>query len=60
MSWTQPICAACWTERNPDREPVRIKHATDETCCHCGAWTRDGIFVRVDPTTVRFPRRDAA
>jgi hypothetical protein len=55
MSWTQPICEACWNERNPEREAVRVTVQEDaETCCYCGEHTSSGIFVRVDPKTVKF------
>lgn len=60
MNWTQPQCQPCWDERNPDREPVKIRDelATPEICAWCGETTRAGIYVRVDPRTVPFPSED--
>lgn len=29
-----------------------------EKCCKCGNRTNSGIFIRVDPKTVAFPRED--
>lgn len=50
-SWTQPLCSACWPEfiNEPGREPMRMVGAPPERCCHCGATTAAGIYVRVDP-----------
>ena len=58
MSFTQPICEACWTERNPHREAVCVVDATEETCCLCGKRTASGIYIRIDPRTVPHPRQD--
>lgn len=60
LSWTQPLCDRCWTDTH-DRPPVRIaeEHRDTETCALCGEPTRDGIYVRMDPATVRFPAWDA-
>ena len=54
LSWTQPCCYACWIDMYPNREPATIvgDYREDEICCYCGGRTRDGIYVRVDPTTV--------
>ena len=55
MGWTQPVCEACWNERNPDRQAVRVVETNEaEICCHCGDHTCAGIYVRVDPKTVKF------
>jgi hypothetical protein len=59
VSWTQAICANCWNARNPERQAVRVLSGPSETCCHCGAATSDGIYVRQDPKTVQFPRKDS-
>lgn len=53
-SWTQPICLRCWTEQT-HRIPVQVIGAVREQCAYCGAKTRDGIYLRDDPATVRFP-----
>lgn len=61
MSWTQPICAACYAKRAPGRAPVRVSedYADAEVCCDCGQETHEGIYLRVDPATVKFPRSGA-
>lgn len=58
MNWTQPMCDPCWARRQPGIDPVRIKaqYAVEERCAFCGAHTRSGIYVRVDPRTVLYPR----
>ncbi len=58
MTWTQPMCAQCFTERHP-YEPVRLTDPEPETCCVCGVRTTEGIYVCVDPTTVPYPRHAA-
>jgi hypothetical protein len=60
MTWTQALCENCWLRDNPGREPVAIKpeFAELERCCKCGADTFSGIYVRVDPATVPYPRKD--
>lgn len=56
MSWTQPICSFCYNSRYPGREPLRIADDGYEKCCDCGKPTSDGIYFRVDPSTVKFPQ----
>lgn len=58
MSWTQPVCEQCWFLVNITKEPVRMKEADPERCCKCGVETNSGIYIRVDPKTVPFPRDD--
>lgn len=55
MSWTQPICHACWDIRNPNREPKRLLEPVRERCCVCGHFTRQGIYLRVNPASVPYP-----
>jgi hypothetical protein len=55
LSWTQPSCADCWRERNPDREPMTLIKTETETCVYCGASTTSGIYVRVDPALAPHP-----
>jgi hypothetical protein len=57
FSWTQPMCDDCWTADNPGREPMRFVESERqaEQCCKCGAGTKSGIYVRVDPSTVTYP-----
>jgi hypothetical protein len=56
-SFTQPLCASCWLEDNPGRRPHRVHGVAEasETCCQCGQPTSDGIYIRVDPTTIPHP-----
>lgn len=54
-SWTQPCCEECWAERNPNREPTRLRVAELEACVYCGHNVRSGIYVRVNPATVPHP-----
>ena len=58
MSWTQPMCEDCYANREPERVPVRLTQPEVEICCMCGAETREGIYYRVDPSTVPFPHRE--
>jgi hypothetical protein len=51
--WTHSICESCWTARNPDRQPVKLRAEQDETCCYCGQPHSSGIFVRDDPSTLK-------
>ena len=65
MNWTQPICAARWNQDyGSTRDPQRLVDiATDETgggdlerCCYCNKPTCSGLYVRLDPETVPWPR----
>jgi hypothetical protein len=59
MSWTQPVCIACWNRDNPDRQTAgRGDIGTLERCCKCGNNTQSGLYVRIDPRTVPFPREE--
>lgn len=58
MNWTQPICQNCWISRNPERDPVRVVVGDPENCCDCGKGTNDGIYIRIDPRTVKFPTEE--
>lgn len=74
LSWTQPQCEACWVEANAEwigegvltslRVPVMLRPDPDEArveqCAWCGCATFVGIYVRVDPTTVPYPRAKEA
>lgn len=57
LSFTQPMCRACWDRRHPGREPVRLIEPEAEVCCECGTLTEDAIYIRVDPATVAHPTR---
>lgn len=59
MSWTQPMCDACWiSERGRSAEPMRMTAPEIEQCAWCGRSTTSGIYVRADPTTVPHPAAD--
>lgn len=58
FSFTQPVCPGCWNERHPEKlvDPSKLEYAGEsERCCDCNTWTRCGIYIRVDPTTVPHP-----
>lgn len=56
MTWSQPVCAACFERENPGRTPVRVTDADCERCCLCGEMTFAGIYTRKDPKVVPYPR----
>lgn len=57
MTWTQPVCRACWNVREKGRIPVRVNNSgNDEFCCLCGRTTSEGIYMRLNPATVPFPK----
>jgi len=63
MGWTQPMCGPCWRAfclgtRGEIHEPTVVVDADPEVCCACGTLTVEGVFVRVDPTKVPFPREE--
>jgi len=58
MTWTQPVCGPCWIVRSGGQVPTRLKIAELERCCRCGNETRSGIYIRVDPASVPYPRTD--
>lgn len=53
--WTQPVCQDCYALREPGRSPHRLLEADAEVCVDCGANTQHGIYIRVDPTSARYP-----
>jgi len=55
MSWTQPLCLACWESSRPGQIPCRVRDDGEERCCTCGRPTTEGIYVRLDPRTVPYP-----
>jgi len=57
VSWTQAICNNCWSEWY-EYEPFRTREPEVEICCYCGQETLSGIYVRIDPKTVPFPRKE--
>jgi hypothetical protein len=57
-TWNQALCQSCFWVRQPDAEPVRSHYPEREICSDCGIPTRSGIYMRLNPTHVRFPRQD--
>jgi hypothetical protein len=54
--FTQALCLPCWFEREGDRGPSAVREAPAEQCALCGRLTDEGIYIRIDPGTVPFPR----
>jgi hypothetical protein len=52
----QPLCPSCWRIREGTREPPRPDGAQPEICSQCGRLTTSGIYLRIDPDSVRYPR----
>lgn len=57
LSWTNPFCDACYTNLRLGREPIRLLKPQSEKCCMCYRPTTSGIYVRIDPYKVKFPRQ---
>jgi hypothetical protein len=59
-TWTQPVCIDCFKQWNRGRKPVQIKAdmRRTETCCYCGKVNEDGVYIRVDPNSVKFPTEE--
>lgn len=57
MTWSQPLCDACWRNREHDRLPVRLieVEVSPEICCACGRLITSGIYARIDSATVPLP-----
>jgi hypothetical protein len=55
-TWSQPLCRTCFAVLHPGRVPVQVLYTDAERCCLCGTSTDEGIFVRIDPATVTYPR----
>ena len=53
--WTHSLCADCYGEEEPGRQPVTV--ADDfrlwEDCCRCGKRHRSGIYYRKNPWKFR-------
>lgn len=64
MTWTQPICAARWNQdysegrRTVNVELDEIGSGDLEHCCYCNKPTLSGLYVRLDPATVPYPRKE--
>lgn len=52
--WTHAMCEECWTNRYPNRPPVKVMSDEEATehCCFCGTRRANGIFVRHNPKAV--------
>lgn len=59
MTWNQPLCWICWEWRNPHRSPKRRRSNEAASCCLCSAVTYSGIWVLLDPASVRYPTKEA-
>lgn len=57
LSWNQPVCDDDWRKLRGDRWPTRVKDAKVETCAFCGEDTRSGIYIRENPSMVKYPAR---
>jgi len=58
MKWTQPICEECYNKRSGGQTPIKLIEPNTEQCCDCGKETKEGIYFRVDPRTVKFPAKE--
>lgn len=71
MNWNQPVCEQCWITEHAiyaldTRGVVGVKLPTVvrgndvevEQCCRCGSPTIMGVYVRIDPRTVPYPKED--
>jgi hypothetical protein len=51
----QPICDHCYESKYSRQAPIiNIAIIEVELCCECGEQTPGGLYVRVDPSKVRF------
>lgn len=55
LSWTQPMCDACWEADPYNGRPYRMIDRDTEICAWCGKETRSGIYRREDPALVPYP-----
>lgn len=64
QTWTQPVCDDCWyfaqslKREEPQYDPVRLVDPDTEQCCNCGGPAISGIYVRMNPAQVRYPRQE--
>lgn len=59
MTWTQPLCDACFEQRySGDVARIRADMRDVERCCYCGGPSVSGIYLRLDPATVPYPREE--
>jgi hypothetical protein len=58
VTWTQPVCNSCWFDREGERTPVRMREPELEFCCLCGQATHSGIYVRLNPMDVPYPKQE--
>lgn len=58
MTWTQPVCLNKWRELYGNQMPHMLKLPKSEwdPCCYCREPTN--IYVRLDPATVPYPRKE--
>lgn len=60
--WSQPMCGCCWQAyalgKFGDARHLAtvLRSPPPEVCCTCGGKAEQGIYIRVDPDLVPFPR----
>jgi hypothetical protein len=57
MTWTQALCDHCWVLREGEKPPHRLQPPDVERCALCGQDTTSGIYARLDPAKVPYPRK---
>jgi hypothetical protein len=55
-NFTQPVCAQCYHKWSGGRTPIKMIGMPTEKCALCGEETREGIYVRLEPKGINFPR----
>lgn len=58
MTWTQPLCRACWDKERPHDQPNPHLNPRPERCCMCHEWTSDGIYAIYNPSGVPYPTEE--
>ena len=60
VTWTQPACSFCFELQLPGVNPIALKKEwrEEEICAFCGQETKEGIYIRADPATVKYPKRE--
>jgi hypothetical protein len=60
MTWTQPLCRACWDRERPHDQPHQRTAANNANirCCMCNQPTTDGIWAKYNPDAVPYPYKE--
>ena len=58
--WTQAVCDDCFKELFPTKTEERTyriveEKREEEKCCQCGTIVKNGLYIRINPTTVPYP-----